>query len=104
MYKVSGKVVIKETGSGISDLQIVFYDIDNRPDKGSPNDPVEIFKSQGGTFVWQQIPGDRLGSTLTDDKGEFELIFDESDFLVREEVKRPDLLLLIMAPEDAVPI
>lgn len=109
MYKVSGKVLVKETGVGIPNLQVVLYDLDIRLAQSSPNDPVEIFNplnqpalpNQPAPFFWQAFPGDRLGSVLTNDQGGFELTFDDEDFAAREQVKRPDLILFVMAPEDS---
>jgi hypothetical protein len=103
MYKVSGKVLVKETGVGIPNLQVVLYDLDNRPAQSSPNDPIEIFNfpNQPAPFFWQAFPGDRLGSVLTNDRGDFELTFEDEDFATREQVKRPDLILFVMAPEDS---
>jgi len=41
MHKVSGKVLVKETGVGIPNLQVVLYDLDNRADKSSPNNLIK---------------------------------------------------------------
>ncbi|MCU0543881.1 MAG: hypothetical protein MUE44_17160 [Oscillatoriaceae cyanobacterium Prado104] len=103
MYKVSGKVLVKETGVGIPNLQVVLYDLDIRPAQSSPNEPIEIFNfpNQPAPFFWQAFPGDRLGSVLTSDRGDFELTFDDEDFAAREQVKRPDLIVFVMAPEDS---
>jgi hypothetical protein len=100
MYKVSGKVLVKETGLGIPDLLIVLYDQDNL--QASQGPPPEIFSvpNQPLPFYWQSFPGERLGSVLTDESGRFELTFEEAEFEQREPIKRPDLVLLVMAPED----
>ncbi|MBD2066256.1 hypothetical protein H6F93_01715 [Leptolyngbya sp. FACHB-671] len=103
MYKISGKVLVKETGAGIADLQVVIYDVDNQEQFNSGKEPGEFFsnsKSPEPKLFWQAFPGDRLGSVLTDEKGKFELTFDAEDFQAREQVKRPDLVLYVIAPED----
>ncbi|MGL5081930.1 MAG: hypothetical protein ACRC8A_10635 [Microcoleaceae cyanobacterium] len=84
-------------------MLIVLYDQDNH--KGSQEPPPEIFSvpDQALPFYWQTFPGERLGSVLTDVNGRFELAFEDSDFEQRELIKRPDLVLLVMAPEDTQP-
>ena len=108
MYRVSGKVLVKETGAGVADLQVVLYDVDaSRP--GEPGQKVaksaaaELYANQNAAnpaVSWQGFPGDRLGSVLTDRQGRFELTFDEAAFQADEPGKRPDLVLLLVAPED----
>ncbi len=104
MYAISGKILIKETGAGIQNLQVVLYDVDNIENI----DPKlrEIFTSSTkpgskANFFWQTLPGNRLGSVLTDEKGGFRIEFNEEDFLEFEKIKRPDVILFVMAPEDS---
>ena len=101
--KVSGKVLLKETGIGIPDLLIEVYDID-------PNTKPEIivqFTQNNPNFAanspnfWQNFSGDRLGSVPTDESGKFELVYEDDDFQTGEtEGKRPDLMVLVIAPEE----
>lgn len=99
MNKVAGKVLVKETGMGIPNLLIVIYDLD-------PNTmPEEILKS--GQLIcdedfWSQFHADRIGSVLTNANGEFELTYEDAEFQIRNQEKRPDLILLVMAPEEPI--
>jgi hypothetical protein len=95
--KLSGKVVVRESGLGIPDLLIVVYDLD--PECNID----EIFsskKSLSGKDFWGRFKGDRIGSVLTSSSGGFELTYEDSEFQVQDPEKRPDLILLVMAPEE----
>ena len=102
MNKISGKIVLKESGLGIPDLLVVIYDFDPR------TQPEETMAetSAGSSFppsatTQEQVSGDRLGSVLTDKAGKFELAYKDSEFQIRnQEEKRPDLLLAVLAPEE----
>jgi hypothetical protein len=110
MNRVSGRVVVRETGLGIPDLLVVIYDVDpgmlTAEQAGSS--PVGTTAPNAG-MLQRGISGDRLGSALTDQSGAFELTYEDSDFgdeddeagVPDDEAKRPDLLLLVLAPEDA---
>lgn len=105
MYKVRGKVLVKEAAVGIPNLQVVLYDLDNPEQFQGSKTPGEFFidpKNPDPRLFWQLFPGDRLGSVLTDGQGEFELTFDEQAFQAREQTKKPDLVLFIIAPEDTL--
>ena len=87
MNRVSGKVMVKETGVGIANLLVVVSDAD--PGAAATTSP-----SSGEN-------GDRIGSVLTDEKGEFQLVFDVALFAAGDPEKRPDLVLGVFAPEDS---
>lgn len=94
---IRGKVIVKETGFGIPNLIIVVYDLDPR------TVPEEIFSlCEEGNYsgLWARLQGDRLGSIITDNYGMFELLYEDTDFRVRNCEARPDILLLITAPEE----
>jgi hypothetical protein len=104
MNKVSGKVILKESGVGIPDLLVVIYDLD-------PNTKSEEVLGNNGLIVGgststlallgQGFPGDRLGSVLTDQNGAFALAFEDDEFRIRNEgEKRPDLFIIVIAPEE----
>jgi hypothetical protein len=105
MNRISGRVTLKESGVGIPDLLVVMYDLDpgTRPEE-------IIGKVGGGTAVvaplHQEIPADRLGtvrtrSGLLAETGTFELMYEDNEFQIRnEKEKRPDLFLLVLAPEE----
>jgi hypothetical protein len=87
---VRGKVVLKETGRGIADLLVVVFDID--PVTSSPN--------SRGPLV-EDASAERVGSVLTDAKGEFVLSYDPKDIGRSEDSSgRPDLVLGVFAPDD----
>lgn len=100
--KVCGKVLLKETGVGIPDLLIEIYDVDPKTEpeiivQFTQNNP--DFAASSPDF-WQNFSGDRLGSVPTNESGKFELIYEDSDFQrSEEEGKRPDLMVLVIAPE-----
>jgi len=91
MNKVTGKVILHETGVGIPNLVVTVYDVD------SDTLPREAIQSKQASLVnfWEQLQGDRLGSVLTDQDGAFVLEYEDKE--VKEE--RPDLLLFVTAPE-----
>ncbi|WP_282610990.1 hypothetical protein [Pelagibius sp. Alg239-R121] len=98
MYQVSGKVLVRETGIGVPDLQVVLYDLDMPDEKrvGSLEFPGQF----GEEFEWQRIPGDRIGSVLTNVAGEFAFEFNSTAFANRENSPHPDLIVFVLAPED----
>src|SRR4029450_4204010 len=90
---VSGKVVLAQHPIGIQDLLVVLYDLDPGT---RPEDVIATVDAQNGL----NSLGDRIGSVLTEADGSFRLTYEHGDFRVRNEAeKRPDLLLLVMAPE-----
>ncbi len=103
--RVAGRVLVDGTGRGIRDLLLVLYDLD--PQKSpqgvgdSPDDSIEALVASPWSRFWIDFPGDRIGSVLSDRNGRFELTFDDSAFRVRNTEKRPDLMLLVLAPERA---
>jgi hypothetical protein len=100
---ISGKIVQKESGLGIPDLLVVIYDLDPGT---RPEEVITIAGSTGlgiapAVATPVESPGDRLGSVLTDAQGAFELSFDDTEYQLRNPAEqRPDLLLLVMAPEE----
>ncbi len=100
MNKIAGKVILKETGIGIPDLLIAIHDLD------PGTKPEEIIKPSGDSNTINNPSlatfGDRIGSILTNESGEFELDYEDEEFRIRnEEEKRPDFLLLVLAPEES---
>jgi hypothetical protein len=106
MNTITGRVTIKESGVGIPDLLVVVFDVD-------PNtQPEEVKPVPGPTPTPPPAPpiaqpaafpqGDRLGSVLTDANGAFTITYADEEFRVRNsDEKRPDLLLMVFAPEEA---
>jgi hypothetical protein len=99
---ISGKVVLKESGIGIPDLVVAIYDLDpgTKPEEeiGTPAGPISATSQPFAT----QPAGDSLGSVQLNKDGTFRLTFDDAEFRIRKpDERRPDLLLMILAPEDA---
>lgn len=89
---ISGKVIVKETGAGIPDLLVVLQDVDS----GLTTSGYSNATSNSGEL------GDRIGSVLTGSDGTWSLSYQDSEFGIEDPTeKRPDLLLTILAPEDA---
>lgn len=88
-FRVQGRVVVAEIGSGIPDLVISVFDID-------PASPGPV------THVGPPLPEgkERLGSVLTDADGRFWLTFDEKRFSSGDgKPARPDLMLCVFGPD-----
>jgi hypothetical protein len=97
MNRVVGSVAVKESGTGVPGLLVVVYDLDPQVP------PEEILGARTGSRsaeLWQRLQGDRLGSVLTDEQGRFSLAYDDAEFRIRDDEKRPDLLVMVVAPED----
>ncbi len=92
---ISGKVLLKETGAGIPDLLVVLYDYD------PGTTPDESFTPTVTTALGTGL-ADRLGSVLTESDGTWALAFEHVDFqALNPTEKRPDLHLVVLAPEDS---
>ncbi|MGH8655930.1 MAG: hypothetical protein ACREYE_28800 [Gammaproteobacteria bacterium] len=91
MNKVTGKILMHETGVGIPNLVVTVYDVD------FDTLPQEAIQSKQASLVnfWEQLQGDRLGSVLSDRDGTFVLEYEDKEL----KEKRPDLLLFVTAPE-----
>lgn len=101
---VAGKIFIEGTTRGVPDLLVVLYDFDpiNTNEFAvdpSNDDPIASLLTLPGMRFWLDFPGDRIGSVLTDRFGRFELHFEDSEFRVRNDEKRPDLVLFVMGPD-----
>jgi hypothetical protein len=96
MNKVTGKILLEHTETGIPNLIVTVYDIDLN------SIPETAFRTNATSLVtkfWDHIQGDRLGSVLTDANGAFVLAYEDSDFQGHNGEKRPDLMLFVTAPE-----
>ena len=104
MNTVSGRVVLGGTHSGIPDLLAVLFDVDPGT---QPEEAITTFAAAASTTTTAPIGtsvlgglGDRLGSVLTGPDGAFSITFEDTAFRIRNEgERRPDLLLLVLAPE-----
>jgi hypothetical protein len=91
MKKISGYVLLNETNSGIPNLMVTAYDSEK-----------SIRELVGGRSNMEGLSlgdlGKRIGSVLTDPNGGFTLEGEDLEFQGNE--SRPDLLIIIFAPED----
>ena len=122
---VHGNVLTHETQEPIPGVLVVAYDIDRgrqqelvnlvgsathdlshgldssvAPSSASAGDALELPEWMN---FWNSLQSDRLGSVLTDENGEFRLEFADDLFRGHGPEARPDIALLVMAPEDAMP-
>ncbi len=101
MKKLHGFVLVKETNNGIPKLVVSAYDAEiNLRD-------LIIDSTATDTALFPQLSpqilerlGKRLGSVLTGPEGQFEMSSDDLHFQGNE--SRPDLVLVILAPEDVI--
>ena len=96
IYRVFGRVQVRETSRAVAGLVVAVFDRD--PSQRPPIEqlpPSELFS---GTNV-----GNRIGSTITDADGSFELTYDVEDFRTATE-RRPDLVVVVLAPEDQLTV
>lgn len=98
MNKVSGRILLGETGTGIRDLLVTVYDVDVNAVPGGNTHANWI--TDIGT-LWNQLKGDRLGSVITDANGTFTLEYDGDAGRSNNDRKGPDLLLFVTGPENS---
>src|SRR5262249_44656902 len=88
MNKLTGYVLVKETNVGIPNLVVAVFDSERTLASSS---------GEKGTFSFSDC-GKRIGSVLTDRDGRFSLQREGLEFQGNE--ARPDLVLVVFAPED----
>lgn len=89
MKTLSGLVLVRETGIGIPNLVVAAFDCEA---------PLPTSGSRSIRSVLES--GRRIGSVLTDKDGRFTLRSEELEFQGNE--SRPDLSLVVFAPEDVL--
>ena len=109
--KVAGRVVVDGSRRGIADLLVVLYDVDpaqlgqtasrSGTTSTTGDDAIGTLYTNVAARAWMDFPGDRIGSVLTDRRGWFELVYDDNAFRVRNNEKRPDLVLFVLGPDRA---
>lgn len=100
MAKVSGYVYVKESGLPVPGLIVSAFDYDPRQNAPLLFDfarVTNIGDRDRGTDVYQGL-GDSLGSVLTNQQGEFSLEYTPADFRPGDPERRPDLVVLVIAP------
>jgi hypothetical protein len=97
---VTGRVVLGQTVSGLADLLVVLYDVDGQVDV---NDILaRLFSGASDTNGNGLGRIDRIASVLTGPDGSFTAAFDDREYRVNNDTEnRPDLQLLVLAPEAA---
>ncbi len=91
MFKIFGNITVKETEEGIPNLVVAAFDTDQ--------EQFDLDHLRAGTS--EGALADRIGSVLTDANGHFELTFEKADFQLSDQEQRPDLMLVVFAPEDS---
>ena len=91
MKQISGHVLVKETNSGIPDLVVAAYD-SGRPVQES------LRRGPDRKGLLLEDAGRRIGSVLTEPDGRFVLTSEDLEFQGNEQ--RPNLLIIVFAPED----
>ncbi|NOR68556.1 MAG: hypothetical protein GQ532_02465 [Methylomarinum sp.] len=120
--QISGIVLHKETKRPLKDLLVVAFDLD--PDGLNPDrdairvntDPQSLLNDPATFKVTEReqlpngVPGDRLGSVLTDEDGQFQIKYDDDAFRIRRKKvrtrgeipeQRPDLFLVVLVAEES---
>jgi hypothetical protein len=102
MNRIFGRVLVRETNVGIPNLVVAAFD----SDVGEERRQVPVVDPN--TTMFDRL-GNRIGSTLTDSKGDFVFDFADVEFQNPEAAQggrlpRPDILLAVFAPEDTMSI
>ena len=91
MKQISGFVLVKETNSPVPNLVVMAYDSEKSMQA------IMAKRREENDLSFEDL-GKRIGSVLTGPDGKFILKSEELEFQGNE--SRPDLLILILAPED----
>lgn len=94
IYRIHGKISIKETGEGISNLVVHILDLDAEIKKTN-NQSAEVLSEN-------KLLYDSLGSVFTDKEGNFSLEYNNEGFSSSaQNDPRPELILYVTRPEDS---
>jgi len=96
MNIIIGKVSVRDKNVGIPNLLVSLYDLDPA---SKPEKITSLKRAIRDPQLWDKIPGDRIGSVLTNSEGKFDLQYEDSEFQVRSREYRPDLIVIVTAPE-----
>jgi hypothetical protein len=108
MFRIYGRVLVKETDWGVPNLVVAAFDEDAAAPTHGVENPVPFALSVGAaaipTGALDRL-GDRLGSVLTDANGNFEIVFEDDAFLPEPtktggRYPKPDLVLAVFSPEE----
>jgi hypothetical protein len=96
MNRISGRVVLKESGTGIPDLVVEVYDIGLLTSAAALRGAVLSSDRESA----MASAGRRVGGVVTDATGAFELTYDDEPAPQGAEPRRPALFLVVLAPEE----
>jgi hypothetical protein len=105
-FIISGKILHKESGSGIADLLVELFDLDKWSDPEDPKNPSEVAADPAAVIDANDVPSlykvaERVASEITDASGQFTFQVTTKDFnLPRKTEQKPDLVLLVLAPDE----
>jgi hypothetical protein len=94
MRRIVGRVLVKETGVGVPNLVVAAFDARLE----AKDTAAAQIKSDRPSVPTMDRVGARLGSVLTDQDGSFSMTSEELVFPGND--ARPDLVLVVSAPED----
>lgn len=89
MLQIRGYVIVRETGVGIPNLVVTAFDSGGAP---------EIIRKQKPTAEVMKHLGRRISTVFTDEQGVFSISTEDLEFTGNE--PRPDLVIVVFAPED----
>lgn len=93
MKRIGGLVLVRETGVGVPNLVVAVFDSDVT---------IADIRGQDMSAKIAQRLGKRISSVLTDASGRFSITAEDLEFAGNE--SRPDLMLMVMAPEDVLDV
>jgi hypothetical protein len=91
MLQISGYLLVRETGVGIPNLVVTAFD------SGGAS---EVIQKQSPTAEVMKRLGRRMSTVFTDEQGMFFFSTEDLEFAGNE--PRPDLVIVVFAPEDIV--
>lgn len=93
MGKLSGRISVRESGDGIPEVVVVAYDIDAKNAA-----ELQRFAEHVSADFWDEVPGERLGSVVTDELGRFEMTYTDPRHGKKAE-RRASLAIFVVGPE-----
>jgi hypothetical protein len=98
MNRISGRIVLKESGAGIPDLIVAVHDLEDRTEPASLRAALRSADRDGALAA----AGRRVGSVVTDGSGAFELTYeDDPPRDGAPAIRRPGLFLVVLPPDES---
>jgi hypothetical protein len=95
MNRISGRVVLKESGAGLPDLVVAVHDVDVLTSISALR-AAALSGDQGAL----DAVGHRIGGVVTDRQGAFELTYEDDPPPTGTAGRRPGLFLVVQAPDE----